>query len=302
MKKVSIVGSGNVGVNSAFFIAEMGAGHVTLVDVKEGIAPGKALDLMEAAPIRSYRTRIEGSDEIAAIEGSDVVVLAAGRIREPGQDRLEHFEDNASTVREICRKVVKYARDACVIVATEPVDAMVMVTAEATGFDRHKVMGIGGILDSTRMAHFIAARLGVSPRDVTALVVGSHTNQMVPLPYYSRVNGIQIDQLLSPEAVQVIVNETREAGTVIVELSKQANAYYAPSSAIAQVAEAICIDTKKVMPLSVVLDGEYGMSDVALSVPCKVGAGGIEDIISITLRGEDLQDFEASAEPIRQLF
>jgi malate dehydrogenase len=302
MKKVSIVGSGNVGVNAAFFIAENASANLMLVDIKEGVATGKALDLMEAAPIRRYRTTIAGSNDIKDIDGSEVVILAAGRVRAPGRDRSEHFAENAAITRSICRSIVEHAPQAKVIVATEPVDAMVKVALEATGFDRLRVMGIGGILDSTRMSSFIAESLAVSSRDVTALVIGSHTRMMVPLPFYSRVNGIEITQLLDPATIEQIVSKTREAGSVIVDLSKQANAFYAPSAAIAQVIEAICIDTKLVRSLSVMLEGEYGVSDVPLSVPCKLGAEGVEQIFKLKLTAEDLKGFQASAEPVRSLF
>ncbi len=301
MKKVSIVGSGNVGVNSAFFIAESAAAHVMLIDVQEGISAGKALDMMEAAPIRRYRTKIDGSDSITDIAGSDVVVIAAGLIRAPGRDRMEHFEENAATVREICSAIVEHAPDAVVITAAEPVDAMVKVIKEATGFDRKRIMGVGGILDSTRMAHFVSEELGVSPRDVNAMVIGSHTKRMVPLPFYTRVNGVEITQLLDAEAVGRIVEDTRKAGDVIVDLAKRANAYYAPSAAIAQLVEAICIDLGLIRSVSVLLDGEYGLEDVAVSVPCKLGEGGIGEIIELNLNEETRQALAASAEPVRNL-
>lgn len=302
MKKVSIVGSGNVGVNSAFYIAESAAANVVLVDVQEGISAGKALDLMEAAPIRRYRTMIEGRDDIAAIAGSDVVVLAAGLIRAPGRDRSEHFQENAATARAISADIARHAPDAAVIVATEPVDAMVQVVVEATGFDRLRVMGVGGILDSMRMASFIADALSVSPRDINTLVIGSHTSRMVPLPFYARVNGVEIGQLMDAQTVGRIVDDTRRAGDVIVDLAKRANAYYAPSAAIATLAEAICLDLHLVRSVSVLLKGEYGIEDVALSVPCKLGAGGVQQIITLDLNEEDRQAFAASAGPVRALF
>lgn len=298
MKKVSIIGSGNVGVNSAFFIAEMSAANVTLVDIQEGISEGKALDLMEAAPIRSYRTSITGSSSIKDIAGSHAVVIAAGLIRVPGADRGVHFKENAEIVRGICSHISELAPEALVIVATEPVDALVRVVLDATGFDRFRVMGIGGLLDCTRMAHFTAATLGISPRDVTAMVIGSHTKFMVPLPEYTRVNGIPVAKLLEPEQLSRVVEDTRNAGSVIVELAKRANAYYAPSAAIAQVIEAVSIDTHKVLSLSVMLDGEYGMRDVALSVPCRVGASGVEEILEIDLDEDSRQAFRKSAEPV----
>lgn len=302
MKKVSIIGSGNVGANSAFFIAETAAANVTLVDVKEGLSEGMALDLMEAAPIRNYRTLVEGSSDLSAIAGSDVVVIAAGLIRRPGQRRTELFKENAPIVAELCSTIVERAPDALVAVATEPVDAMVRTIIETTGFDRRRVMGIGGLLDSARMAHFTAEELGVSPRDVTSIVVGSHTVRMVPLPDYTRVNGIPIGMLLSQERVDKIVAATREAGDAILDLAKRANAYYSPSAAIAQVIEAVCIDTGKVIPLSVMLKGEYGISGVALSVPCRIGAGGVQEILSIDLSEKQQKALLSSAEPVNSCF
>lgn len=298
MKKVSIIGSGNVGVNSAFFIAEMAAANVTLIDVQEGISEGKALDLMEAAPIRNYRTSIEGSSDIAAAAGSHAVVIAAGLIRVPGADRGVHFKENKVIVEKICAGIVDLAPEALVIVATEPVDAMVRVVSDATGFDRSRIMGIGGLLDCTRMAHFAASELGISPRDVTALVIGSHTRHMVPVPEYTRINGIPLEKLLDPEGVARVVQDTRNAGSVIIELAQRANAYYAPSAAIAQLVEAVSIDTHKILSLSVLLEGEYGMTDVALSVPCRVGSSGVEEILEIELDDKTLQLFRASAEPV----
>lgn len=301
MKKVSIVGSGNVGVNSAFFIAETSAAHVTLIDIKEGISAGKALDLMEAAPIRRYRTMINGSDDIADLADSDVIVLAAGRIRAPGRDRNEHFEENAKTAKEISATIKELAPDAKVIVAIEPVDAIVKVVIDATGFDRRRVIGVGGILDSMRMASFISEELGVSPRDIQALVIGSHTKRMLPLPFYTRVNGVEITQLLDAEVVGRIVEKTRRAGDIIVDLAKRANAFYAPSASITILVEAICLDLKLIRSVSVMLDGEYGIEGVPMSVPCKLGAGGVEQIVELTLNEETRQQLEVSAEPVRAL-
>jgi malate dehydrogenase len=302
MKKVSIIGSGNVGVNSAFFIAEMGAAHVILLDIQKGISIGKSLDLMEAAPIRRYRTKIEGAEDIGALAGSSVVVIAAGRIRTPGHDRGEHFQENSAVVRELAGSIAQLAPGGTVIVATEPVDALVKVFLEESGFDRMRVLGIGGILDCTRMAHFVADELDISPRDVTALVIGSHTRSMVPVPEYTRVNGIPIAMLMSPDKVEKIVEDTRLAGSVIIDLAKRSNAYYAPSAAIAEVVEAVCMDTGKVLSLSVMLEGEYGASGVALSVPCRVGAGGVEEILEVELDGKVRGDFLDSAEPVRSWF
>jgi malate dehydrogenase len=302
MKKVSVIGSGNVGVNSAFFIAEMAAANVTLIDIQEGISTGKALDLMEAAPIRSYRTRIDGSDDLASISGSDIVVLAAGKVRTPGHDRAEHLEENAALVRELGRKITDLASESVVVIATEPVDAMVKIFTEETGFDRRKVIGIGGVLDCTRMAHFVAEELGVSPRDVTAMVIGSHTKRMVPVPEFTRVNGIPVGMLLDEGSVSRIVENTRLAGSIIVDLAKRSSAYYAPSAAIAQVVEAVALDTKKVLSVSVLLEGEYGVEGIALSIPCLVGKEGVEKIMDVEFGDAVSEQFLASAELVKSWF
>lgn len=301
MKKVSIIGSGNVGANAAFFVAEMAAAHVTLIDIEKGRAAGKALDMMEAAPIRRYRTTIQGSDDIEAVEGSDIVVISAGVVRQPGKDRPEYFKENAEIVAGLIDPIAKLAPDAKVIIAPEPVDAIVKFFVDRSGFDRMRVMGIGGILDGTRMASFIADELDISPLDVNAMVIGSHTKKMVPLPHYSRVSGIEIASLLNDAAIERIVHGTRQAGNLIVDLAKRSNAFYAPSSAIAQVIEAIAIDTHKILSVSVLLEGEYGVEGVALSVPCKIGENGVEEIIELKLPKSILENFRASAEPIRDL-
>lgn len=302
MKKVSIIGSGNVGVNSAFFIAEMAAANVTLVDVQEGISTGKSLDLMEAAPIRSYRTQITGSDEITSIAGSDIIVLAAGKVRSPGNDRAENLKENAVLVGELGKKIEELAPDCVVIIATEPVDAMVKVLVEGTKLDRRRVLGIGGVLDCTRMAHFVAEELNVSPRDVTAMVIGSHTKRMVPVPEFTRVNGIPIDMLMEGDAVGRIVENTRLAGSIIVDLAKRSSAYYAPSAAISQVVEAVAVNTHKVLSVSVLLDGEYGVDGIALSVPCRIGAEGVEEILEVEFGDAVLEQFRASADLVKSWF
>ncbi len=255
---------------------------------------------MEAAPIRHYRTRIRGASDIAAIADSDVVVIAAGLIRTPGHDRDEHFKENAAIVTELATAIKQHAPNSVVLVATEPVDALVKVALEATGFERTRVLGIGGILDSTRMADFVANAMGISPRDVTAMVIGSHTPQMVPLPEFTRVNGMPIDQLLEAERIAEIVEQTRHAGEHIVELAKRSSAYYAPGAAIAKVVEAICIDTHSVLSLSVMLQGEYGIDGVPVSVPCRVGARGVEQLLEVPLGDDHREALKASAQPVQQ--
>jgi malate dehydrogenase len=299
MKKVSIIGSGNVGVNSAFFLAETAVANVMLVDVLPGISTGKALDLMEAGPIRHYRTRIAGSDDIAAIEGSDVVVLAAGIVRTPGQNRGENYRDNEGIVKGIAGQVARLAPEAVVLVITSPVEGMLKVFLDESGFDRHRAFGSGTRLDSTRLASFVAEALNISPLDVTGMVIGSHTTRMVPVPEFTRVSGIPITELMTPEQIDKVIADTREAGTLIIELAKRHSAYYAPSAVVTEIVEAICHDTKKVLPVSVLLKGEYGIHDLPLSVPCKVGAAGIEEILAVDLPDEVMEAFRDSSVPVR---
>lgn len=299
MKKVSIIGGGNVGVNSAFFIAETAAANVTVVDIQPGISAGKALDLMEAGPIRNYRTTIAGSDDIGAIAGSDIVVVTAGFVRSPGQPRDQNFRENRAIVQGIAGHVADLAPEAVVIVVTSPVDGMLKVFLDASGFDRLRVLGTGTRLDCTRMASFVADALNISPRDVSAMVIGSHTTHMVPVPELTRVSGIPIAELMRPEQVSKLIADTREAGTLIVELAKRHSAYYAPSAVVTEIVEAISFDTKKVLPVSVLLKGEYGIHDVPLSVPCKIGRAGVEQILELDLGDEVLGALRESSVPVR---
>jgi malate dehydrogenase len=294
VKHVSIVGGGNVGTNTAFFVAENRAASVTLVDVREGITTGKALDLMEAAPLRGYDTRIQGSDAIGAIAGSDVVVIAAGRVRRPGEERTDLYRDNASTVVGICGQIKRLAPGAVVINVVEPVDLLTLLAQETLGCDRFRVMGVGGLLSSTRIRYLVSHAFGVSPREVTALVIGPHRKSMVFLRDTIRISGVPAAQLMDAATLDRLIEEAREAGDTILTLAQRSTAYYAPSAAAAALVEAVVRDTHAVLPVSIRCQGEYGVADLAVGVPAMVGLGGVERVIDVALGDEEQQAFRAA--------
>lgn len=299
MKRVGVIGSGNVGANCAFFIAENRAASVVLVDVKEGLAAGKALDILEAGPIRRYTTAVRGADSIAAIRGSDVVVVAAGRVRRAGESREELARDNGQLVPRICADIREWAPDAVVINVVEPVDMTTLLMQELLGMDRMRVLGVGGLLSATRLRHLVSRALGVSPRDVTGLVIGPHDRDMVILRHTVRISGIPAEKLLTPEQFDAIAGEVRRADETILYMSQHATAFYAPSAAIAALADAIVRDTNSVLPVSVRLEGEYGQRGVAVSVPARIGARGAGQILEIALSDEERGEFDRAAEAMR---
>jgi malate dehydrogenase len=298
MKQVSVVGSGNVGTNTAFFLAENRSASVTLIDVKEGISTGKALDLMEAGPLRGYDTYVRGSNSIEAIAGSDVVVLAAGRVRKPGEDRVDLYHDNAQTVEAICKDIVRLTPNAVVVNCVEPVDLLTLHAQKALGFDRKRVLGVGGLLSSTRLRYLVAAELDISPREVTALVIGPHRPLMVVLRDSIRVSGIPAEELIGREKLDAIIEEVRVAGDTILKMAQWSTAYYAPSAAACSLIEAITRDRKAVLPVSMVLDGEYGVRGVAISVPARVGISGVESVQQLELTDTEQQALRAALDDL----
>ena len=298
MAQVSIIGGGNVGANAGFFIAEKGVTDVLLVDIKPGLSRGKMLDIMEAAPIRRYRNHLRGSDSLEDIRGSEFVVLAAGAIRSPGMRREELFTVNSGLVAELAPEIARLAPEAVVLIATEPVDGLTTVFTRASGLPRTRVMGLGGILDSTRLRALISRELNVSMEVVSALVIGRHSDDMVCLPRYCSVGGVPLPLLLSPEKVASLVEETRTAGDLVVELAKRSSAYYAPSAAIAELADSIHMDLNRVFSVSLVLQGEYGVTEAALSVPALVGARGAARILTPELTAQERAVLQESARKI----
>jgi malate dehydrogenase len=297
MKRVSIIGSGNVGTNTAFFVAEDGSAAVTLVDSKEGISTGKSLDLMEAGPLRGYDTDIAGTDSIGKIAGSDVVIVAAGRVRRPGEQRVDLYAENSGTVRKICKDIKEFAPQAVVINVVEPVDMITLLIQEVLELDRFKVLGVGGLLSATRLRFLVSQALHVSPREVTGLVVGPHRKSMVILKDSIRISGIPAVKLLGEEKLSRIVEETRGAGDTILQMAQRSTSYYAPSAATAWLVRAIVRNTHAIFPVSLRLQGEYGVDDLCLSVPARVGGQGVENVLQVKMsEGEKQALSDAVAE------
>ena len=289
-----------MGANSAFFIAENRTASVTLVDVKEGLSVGKALDLSEAGPIRRYDTEICGYNDIEKIRDSDIVVLAAGRVRAPDQSRDDLFRDNAPLVEHICEDIKRLAPDAVVINIAEPVDMVTFLAQKALDFERTRVLGIGGLLSSTRLRFQVSQALGVSPREVTGMVIGPHRPSMVVLRSTVRVSGIPAEKLMSAERFDSIIGEVRKAGDTILQMAQRSTAYYAPSAAVAALVNSIARDTRSILPVSMRLQGEYGLNDIAVSVPALICARGVDRVISVEMNAGEKKEFMKAADELRE--
>ena len=300
MEKVSIIGSGNVGVAAAFYLAEKGVANIMLIDVLEGKAEGSALDLAEASPLRGYDIKIEGSSHIEDIAGSKVVVITAGKVRKPNTLRLELLEDNMKIVDPIIENIKKYAPDSVVIVLSEPVTALTYYTWKKTGFDRMKVIGVAGKLDVTRVCEYTAQELNVTPVEVSALVLGGHHKFMVIPPEFIRVCGIPITELLPKEKIDKIISDAREAGTTILSLLKKQTSMYSPGAAISETVGAIINDTRAILCVPTCLDGEYGFKNTCLGVPVQLGKDGVEKIIELELSLPIREELQASADVINK--
>ncbi|MCY3766620.1 MAG: malate dehydrogenase [Gemmatimonadetes bacterium] len=298
--KISVVGAGNVGATAAQHIAERElARELILLDVAEGIPEGKALDLAEAAPVDRFDTRVAGTSDSGSLSGSDIVVVTAGLARKPGMTRDDLLTTNADIVGSVCERVKETAPDAIVIVVTNPLDAMAYVALKVTKFSPARVVGMAGILDSARFRYFIADELDVSVEDVTAFVLGGHGDSMVPLPRYSSVAGIPLSELLDESVIERLVERTRNGGAEIVAHLKTGSAFYAPASAIAEMVAAIVRDKKRILPCAAWLTGQYGVQDLYMGVPVKLGASGVEEIIEIGLTPDERNAFHSSAEAVR---
>ena len=298
--KISVVGAGNVGATAAQHIAERElARELILLDVAEGIPEGKALDLAEAAPVDRFDTRVAGTSDSGSLSGSDIVVVTAGLARKPGMTRDDLLTTNADIVGSVCERVKETAPDAIVIVVTNPLDAMAYVALKVTEFPPARVVGMAGILDSARFRYFIADELDVSVEDVTAFVLGGHGDSMVPLPRYSSVAGIPLSELLDESVIERLVERTRNGGAEIVAHLKTGSAFYAPASAIAEMVAAIVRDKKRILPCAAWLTGQYGVRDLYMGVPVKLGVSGVEEIIEIGLTPDERNAFHSSAEAVR---
>jgi malate dehydrogenase len=282
-RKVSIIGAGNVGATSAYYIAEKVIADIVMVDVIEGLPQAKALDFLYAGPMRGYHVSILGTNAFSAITDSDVVVITAGMPRKPGMDRMDLLKVNAEIVKSAAKHVAVYAPNATVIVVSNPLDIMCHVVYRTTGFAVRRVIGMAGILDSTRFRYFVAEELECALSDVHAMVLGGHGDQMVPLPRFTTVAGIPITQLLKKSVIDLLVDRTRNGGAEIVGYLKSGSAYYAPAASVAEMVEAIVTDRKTLAPCAVYLRGEYGIEDLYVGVPVLLGKNGVEQIVELDL-------------------
>jgi malate dehydrogenase len=299
--KVTVVGSGNVGATTAQRLVDQQLADVVLVDILEGIPQGKALDLLEAGPVQGYDFQLTGTNDYQDTQDSDVVVITAGLPRKPGMSRDDLLLKNAGIVKEVTQKVVRHSPECIIIVVSNPLDAMCQVAKSVSGFPRERLMGMAGILDSARFRTFIAQELDVSVENTHAFVLGGHGDTMVPLPRYSTVAGIPITELMPADRVEALVQRTRDGGAEIVGLLKQGSAFYAPSASAVEMVEAILRDKKKILPCCVHLEGEYGINDLYVGVPVKLGAKGAEEVIEITLSDEEKAQLQHSSDAVTEL-
>jgi malate dehydrogenase len=300
-KKVTIVGSGHVGATAAHWIAAKELANVVLLDVIEGIPQGKGLDLLEAMPIEKRDVSIIGTNDYADTANSDVVVITAGIARKPGMSREDMLDTNSKIMADVVSKVVAVSPNSILIIVSNPLDAMAQAAFKKSGFPRERVIGMAGVLDSSRFRTFIAEELKVSVENVTAFVLGGHGDTMVPLPRFSTVAGIPITDLIAPERIAALVQRTRDGGAEIVKYLKAGSAYYAPSAAAVEMVEAILKDKKKILPCAAYLEGEYGINGLFIGVPCKLGENGLEQIIEIKLSADEQAALHKSADAVKEL-
>ncbi|MBA3336259.1 MAG: malate dehydrogenase [Chloroflexia bacterium] len=300
-RKVTVVGAGMVGGTVAQMLALRDYADVVLVDIVEGLPQGKALDLMQSGAVLGFDTRLTGLNDYAGTTGSDVVVITSGIARKPGMSRDDLLRTNLGIVRSVTRQVVAQSPDAIVIVVSNPLDAMCHAAFDAAGFPRERVIGMAGVLDSARFRTFIAMELDVSVEDVSAFVLGGHGDTMVPLSRYSTVAGIPITELLPAERVVALEERTANGGAEIVGLLKTGSAYYAPGTSVVAMVDAILLDKRRVLPCSVLLQGEYGIDGLFIGVPIKLGASGVEHIFQVTLTTEERAKLQHSVDAVREL-
>jgi malate dehydrogenase len=299
--KVTIVGAGQTGGSMARDLAAKEYADIVLLDVIEGMPQGKALDISQAGPVVGFDSHITGTNDWKDTAGSDIIIITSGKPRAPGMSRDDLVAANTEIVRSVTEQAVKQSPNAIIIIFANPLDAMCYVAKKVSGFPRERVFGQSGVLDAARFRMFIAKELDVSVEDVRAYVLGGHGDDMVPLVRYTTVGGIPIGELLPPERVEAIVERTRKGGGEIVSLLKTGSAYYAPAAATVQMVDAVLLDRKRILPCAVYLEGEYGINDVYMGVPVKLGAKGIEQIINIKLTAEEQAAFERSASSVRQV-
>jgi malate dehydrogenase len=299
--KVTVVGAGNVGGTTAQRLAERNYADVVLVDIVEGLPQGKALDILESGPVLGFDSNVIGTNGYEESAGSDVVVITSGSPRKPGMSRDDLLKTNQNIVQSVTEEVVKHSPETILVMVANPLDAMCHVAMEVSGFPRERVVGMAGILDTARYRTFIAHELGVSVRDVFALVLGGHGDTMVPLPSMATVGGVSITELMPQDRVKEIVDRARNGGAEIVGLLQSGSAFYAPSAAAVEMVDAILLDQKRILPCAAYLQGEYGIQDLFVGVPVKLGAAGVEEVIELDLQEDELDDLKNSAGAVREL-
>lgn len=299
--KVTVVGSGNVGATAAQRIAEKGYADVVLVDIVEGVPQGKALDMMEAGPVEGYDARVTGSNRYDESANSDIVVITAGLPRKPGMSRDDLLMKNFEIVKGVTEQVMRFSPNCILVVVSNPLDAMCQVALRVSRLPRERVIGMAGVLDSARFRTFISMELGVSVENVHALVMGGHGDTMVPLPRFSTVAGVPITELMNADTIARLVQRTRDGGAEIVQYLKTGSAYYAPSSAVVEMVDSILLDRKKILPCAAFLQGEYGIRDLFVGVPVKLGSRGIETVIDLKLSAEERAMLQKSADSVAEL-
>jgi malate dehydrogenase len=299
--KITVVGAGFVGSTAAHWAASKELGDVVLVDINEGSAKGKALDLFESSPVEQFDSRVTGTSDYKDTADSDVVILTAGLPRKPGMSRDDLLATNSKIVKECTEGIVKYSPNCTIIVVSNPLDAMAYVAKKVSGFPRSRIIGMAGVLDGARFRAFIAEELNVSVKDVQAFVLGGHGDTMVPMPRHCSVGGVPLTEMLSKDKLDALVTRTRNGGAEIVNLLKTGSAYYAPSASAVQMAESIIKDQKRILPTAVYLEGEYGVKGLFIGVLAKLGSGGMEKVIEVKLNDEERAGLNKSIAAVQEL-
>jgi malate dehydrogenase len=299
--KVTVVGAGNIGGTIALHLAMRNYTDVVLVDIVEGLPQGKALDILESGPIIRFDSNVVGTNDYEDTANSDIIMITSGKPRQPGMSRTDLLNDNQEIVSSVVEQAVQHSPDAIIVMMANPLDAMCHVALDTSGFPRERVVGQAGVLDTARYRTFIAQELQVSVREVFALVLGGHGDTMVPLPSMATVSGVPITDLLPQDRIEAIVERTRGGGGEIVELLGSGSAFYAPAAAAVEMMDAILLDQKRILPCATYLQGEYGLNDLFVGVPVKLGAGGVEEIIELDLSDEEREQLEYSANDVREM-
>ena len=300
-KKIAVIGAGNVGATTAQRLAERDYCDIVLVDIVDGLPQGKSLDMLEAGPVVGYDTNLIGSNGYEETSNSDLVIITSGVPRKPGMSRDDLLLTNKRIVQTVTEQAIAYSPDCMLLIVSNPLDAMVQLAYSVSGFPKHRVFGMAGVLDTARYRTFIAEELDVSVQDVQALVLGGHGDTMVPLPRYTTVAGVPVTQLMERGRLDAIIERTRRGGEEIVRFLRTGSAFYAPSAAIAEMVDAILLDKKRILPAAALLEGEYGIDGLFVGVPVKLGAGGVEQVIEIQLDDGEMRSLRRSADAVREL-